>query len=299
MQPFLQTIGHKTAKRVLTALFAGDRPPHALLIVGPPHVGKRHIAEELITSLFQTNRPLDALADVTVVKREVDPKTDKLRTQITVKQVRDLTARLSMSSFGGGWKVALIEEAHRLSEGAANALLKTLEEPKGQTLIILIAPSIDAVLSTVASRCQTLRLSIVPSAELSAALTKRGLSQPDAQAIAKRALGRPGFALRLIQDSELRARKDMACEQVNRLFHAGLAERFGAVLTLIPKDETDKARALSRLLDDWSEALRDRLLAPDAQANGAARALRRLQEARLALRQNVNAHLALEHILIT
>lgn len=294
MSPFSQTIGHKKAIAVFLRLFAGDRAPHALLIVGPSHVGKGHIIGELLKHLLQTDRPMEALPDVTVLKRQKDRKTEKQKQQIGVEQVRELTDRLSLSSLSGLWKIAIIEEAERLSDGAANALLKTLEEPKGQTLIILRAPSVESVLPTIASRCQHVRLSIVPQRELAAALQKRGLPDAEAQTLAARSLGRPGLAIRYIQDGELRARKELAREQVRTLFVAPLHERLRAVMELIPKTEEDKMRVLSSLLDDWSEVLRERML----EDTRSLEALRRVGQVREAIRHNINPHLALEHILL-
>lgn len=294
MRPFSQTIGHKKAIEVLQRLFAGDRAPHALLVVGTSHVGKRHMIDELVGHLLQTDRSIEALPDVTILERQKDKKTEKQKNLIGVEQVRELTKRLALSSLIGSWKVAIIEEAERLSDGAANALLKTLEEPKGQTLIILRAPSVESVLPTVASRCQHVRLSIVSRAELTLALQKRGLSKPEAETLAVRSLGRPGLAMRYIQDSELRARKELAREHVRDLFAAPLHHRLRAVTELIPKTEEDKTHVLTRLLDDWSEVLREEML-EDRQSF---QALRRLGEVREALRHNINAHLALEHILL-
>lgn len=309
MPPFAKTIGHKTAQDVLLRMFANKRAPHAILIVGPTSVGKMHIITELARHLLQTDRSLEAMADVSVVSREIDQKTQKQKTQISVKQIRALCERLSMSSLGGSWKIGVVEQAHRLSIGAASALLKTLEEPKGQTLILLRAPSVESVLPTIASRCQHIRLTIVPSKQITDALQKRGLSKPDALAIAERSLGRPGLALRYVTDSELRARKETAIAQARSLFVAGLSEQLKAVHEIIPKTEIDKPRALSRLLDDWSEVLRERMLEQIAdptlstlekveEAMEAWRVLKRIQESRVAMRHNVNPHLAFEHIFI-
>lgn len=312
MNSFAQTIGHKTVQDVLMRLFAHQRLPHALLFVGPSHVGKTHLAISLIRHLLQTELPLEALADVSVLKRDQDEKTGKFKSQISVKQVRALTERLTMSPMNGDWKIALIEEAHLLSVGAANALLKTLEEPKGQTLLLLRAPNIESVLPTIASRCQLIRLSIVPRMELSRALEKRGLGPQEAKQITTRSLGRPGLALRYIQDSELRAQKELAQAQARTLFAATLPEQFRAVMELIPKAEADKSRVLSRLLDDWSEVLRDELLraigchqwcfetesVSVSSIQQTARFLQRIQEVRAGLRHNINPHLALEHLFL-
>lgn len=315
MEAFEKTIGHTAVKEVLSRMLSQDRLPHALLLVGPAHVGKTHMATMLIQHLFKTDRSIQSLTDVTILKHEKDKKTDKLRTQISVKQVRQLTERLALSSLDGSWKVGFVEEADRLSIGAANALLKTLEEPKGQTLLILRARNVESVLPTVASRCQILRLSPVSRHDLSEMLTKRGLSKFDANELALRAFGRPGLALRYLTDGELRAQKETANEQARTLLTSTIPGQFRSVSELIPKTETEKSRALQRLLDNWSEVLRNHLLGKIGckdwfvqstetsplmlNQKQTMRLLHRIQEVREALPHHINPHLALEHIFLS
>ncbi len=313
MDPFHQTIGHEGIKRVLNSLLADDRLPQAFLFVGASHLGKTHVVKALIARLFDAERPLEAMLDVVVLKRERDPKTQKRRSQISVKQVRQLTTRLSHTSLTGSWKVAFIEEADHLSIGAANALLKTLEEPTGKTLILLRARSVEAVLPTIASRCQTLRFTPVARTELAAALEKRGLSKTEALTLATRARGLPGMAIRYVTDSQWRAQKETAQHQARTLFSAPLYEQFKAVNELIPKTEMDKSRILLTLIDNWSEILRGDLLqsigcvdwsvaqspTKKMDTKKTVRMLNTMQNVRGALKHNLNPHLALEHIFLS
>ncbi len=307
MDAFPHTIGHKVAQDVLLRMVRNERVPHAILFVGPSHVGKTHLATALIQHLNQTTHPLSSLSDVSILTRGTDPKTKKRKSAISVKQVRALIERLSMSSMNGSWKIGFVEEADKLSIGAANALLKTLEEPKGKTLLILRAFSTESVLPTIASRCQTIRLSPVSKMTLATALEKRGLGPQEAAEIAGQSLGRPGLALRLVSDSQFRARKETAENQVRTLFHAPLAEQFQSVQVLIPKQELDKSHVLSKLLHDWSQVVREDLLQSIADPlqtsplvrGRMTRILRRIQEIQSALRHNVNPHLALEHLFLS
>lgn len=302
--PFSKTIGHKTARQVFLRMIENNQLPHAILLVGPKHVGKTHVVTGLIQHLFNTSRHPSLISDVSHLTRAVDPKTGKKKSAISVKQVRALVERLSMTPMEGNWKVAFIQEADRLSIGAANALLKTLEEPKGNTLIILRAPNVESVLQTIASRCQIFRLSPVAKSEISTSLQKRGLSKIEADEISDRSLGCPGIAIRYIQDSEMRARKETAVAQVETLMNASLSEQFRSVFELIPKTEIDKSITLSHLLDDWSEVLRENLLkgiSSEQKINvrKTARLLTRIQEVRGAIHHNINPHLSLEHIFLS
>ncbi|MEK7615518.1 MAG: AAA family ATPase [Patescibacteria group bacterium] len=299
MDAFPQIIGHKVAQDVLLRMVKNERIPHAILFVGPSHVGKTHLATALIQYLNQTTKPLSALSDVSVLVRGTDPKTKKRKSAISVKQVRALIERLSMSSMDGSWKIGFVQEADRLSTGAANALLKTLEEPKGKTLLLLRAPSVESVLPTIASRCQTIRLSPVSKADISLALEKRGLGPQEAREIAAQSLGRPGLALKFVNDGAFRARKETAINQARTLLHASLATQFQSVAELIPKQDVDKSHALSQLLQDWSEVVREDLLRLDESTPFNVRVLRRIEEIQSAMRHNVNPHLALEHLFLS
>jgi len=304
IEPFSKTIGHKTARQVFLRMIENNQLPHAILLVGPKHVGKTHLVTELIQHLFHTTRHPSLISDVSLLAREVDPKTSKKKSAISVKQVRALVERLSMTPMEGNWKVAFIQEADRLSTGAANALLKTLEEPKGNTLIILRAASVESVLQTIASRCQIFRLPPVAKSEIKPALQKRGLSKIEADEISERSFGCPGIAIRYIQDSEMRARKETAIAQVETLMNASLPEQLRSVFELIPKTEIDKSITLSHLLDDWSEVLRANLLKTVSEKQTAtvsktARVLTCIQTVRAAISHNINPHLSLEHIFLS
>lgn len=296
MDPFSKTIGHKTAREVFLRMIENDRLPHAILLVGPHHVGKTHFTIGLIQHLFQTDRHPSIIADVSLLKRD--------KTLISVKQTRALIERLSMTPIEGKWKVAFVKEADRLSIGAANALLKTLEEPKGKTLMILRASSVGSVLPTIASRCQIFRFSPVPAKDISDALEKRGLSKKEANEIAGRSLGCPGVAIRYVQNSVLRAQKAIAIAQVETILRASIPEKLQMVFDLIPKTEIKKADVLTRLTQDWSEVLRERMIKSidenqidDTQK--LTKILKKIQEVQSAIPHNINPHLSLEHILLS
>ena len=182
--PFSGLIGHDRIQTVFSRMLARETLPHALLFVGPEGVGKTTVAHQLVKTL------LGSLAhpDFQTLERLVDEKTGKRKSQISVEQIRELNARLGLSSLGGGWKVVFIQEAAALSTGAVNALLKTLEEPKGKVLFLLRAGSTDGLPATIVSRCQTMRFSIVSGREIVEGLTKMGFSRADAQAATAQAL---------------------------------------------------------------------------------------------------------------
>lgn len=293
--PFHSIIGHERVIEVLERGCANNSLPHAFLFVGAQGVGRTCVAETLLKSLFDV-ASLSIVPDFIRVSRLRDKKTDKLKTQISVEQIRAFTARASLTAMNGSWKAGFIEEADKLSVSAANALLKTLEEPKGKTIMILRAPSKESVLETITSRCQIIRFYPVGIQTIADALVKRGFAPEDARTASELSFGRPGMALRFLKDGEYRAEYETANASMTQALRADIPERLQSVTDLIPKSEIDKAAALGRLLDRAEEQLRSELTQqPSAKV---VRSLERLFEVRSAMKHNINPHLALEHFFL-
>lgn len=278
-------IGHERIVETLRQQAGQGRLAHAYLFIGQEGVGKTAVALGLI----------GAGSDFQQVSRLEDEKTGKLKTAISVDQIRELRDRLSLTSFSGETKAAFIEEADRLSDGAANALLKTLEEPRGDTVIVLRAETLESVSQTIASRCQTLRFCPVPAATIASALVRRGVDKSEAAELAAASRGRPGVALRLLTDRAYRAERDTAAASFETVMASALPKRLGIIAELLPKSEEDKRRSVEKILDVWEEAAREKLLAGDRRFVAI---LDRLRESREAVGRNVSPQLALEHIVI-
>jgi DNA polymerase-3 subunit delta' len=308
MELFGGIIGNKRAKEALSKMFANDSLPHAMLFVGPKHVGKTTFANELIGKVLG-GKP-ETSADYIELNVEKDEKTGKRKSNISVKQAREAVSRLSKTSFGGGYKVVFIEEAHRLSQGAANALLKTLEEPRGKALFILRAPSVESVIPTIASRCQIMRFSIVSRKEIEDALVFAGITRQDACEASCRSMGRPGAALKFIKDGEYRAWVETSAARVEEFFTANIAQRLAMATQMIPKGDVDAQSELKKIVNEMQVACRDALLerlgSKDfvSRKGGLAKLsarelfakLERLSRVSCAMSHNINPHLAIEHI---
>jgi len=132
-----------------------DRLPHALMLEGPAGLGKGHFARRVADRLLG-NPDLDPDGAVTHPDLRLVGLVDERR-QITVDQIRELCAALTLTSHAGGHKVAIIDPADRMNINAANSLLKTLEEPTPDTLLILVRSRLDTLPATVASRCRRMR----------------------------------------------------------------------------------------------------------------------------------------------
>ncbi len=208
-----RTVGQPAALAAVRRAVETGRPPHALLLVGPDSVGKTTLAYDLATGLLclapdPAARPCRECAAC----RKVDSGNhadlhlvapEGAGQQIRVGQVQALAAELALLPLEGRFRIALVENAHRLNIDAQNALLKTLEEPPAAVVLILAASDSAALLPTVASRCVRLRLGPVDAATIGTLLAQRELADASrGTTLGRLSGGRPGVALRLAADPE-------------------------------------------------------------------------------------------------
>jgi DNA polymerase-3 subunit delta' len=295
--PFSTIVGHERAVGVLRRMLENGRMCHGFLFVGPEGVGRRTLARAFLQALMPEAK-LSAHPDFVTIVREEDEKTGKRKSAVSVDQIRALRERLSLSSSAGGRKAALIEEAETMNDAAANALLKTLEEPSGRAAIILRAPSVESVPATIASRCQVLRLHPVARAAIAAALRRRGLDAHEAGTLAAESAGAPGVAIRLLTDGGFRSEAETAMSAFEALRGASVPSRLKTVAECLPKDEANKAETAHRLLSAWESAVHAAALqAVSAGKSGKPflPSIAAIREAQESVRRNGNPQLALEH----
>jgi DNA polymerase-3 subunit delta' len=202
---FEGVIGHRRVLELLERELA--RPAAAYLFVGASEAGKGTVARRFAAALLCPGPHDDgcrscrrALAgshpDLAVVEAEG-------RQSLGVDQARTVVARAVLAPVESARKVFLLEEAGTMTEAAANALLKTLEEPTVTTVFLLVAESEDELPATVASRCRTVHFGRVDEGELAAALVERGVDRDRAATLASVSGGRPGLALSLLASPEV------------------------------------------------------------------------------------------------
>jgi DNA polymerase-3 subunit delta' len=174
---------------------------------------------------------------------------------ISKEQIDETIAKLQLSAFGGGYKIVIMEDAHAMTTAAANAFLKTLEEPSGQTLLILITSELSKILPTVISR--SVVLNFKPVAQNSVADLLRGQNAAEAKLLSKISFGRPGYALQISQNADWQNNNRANVKEFCNLFFAAPSYRWLAAINIFgAKKENAKTAVLERT-DLWLELIRD------------------------------------------
>jgi DNA polymerase III subunit delta' len=215
--------GQDAALSVLRAALASGRLPHGWLVSGPPGIGKATLAYRFARALLARPAVTDpTLAmdpadpvfrqvaqgshpDLRVIEALRDPKTGKVKSEIAVDQVRAATASLNTTAALGGHRIVVIDGAEALNRNAANALLKSLEEPPPDAVLILVSHRPSRVAPTVRSRCAKLPMARLPDGEVAEALARHAPDLPAEQrgALAALARGSIGRALELAREDWL------------------------------------------------------------------------------------------------
>ena len=226
---FTDLIGHGRAVGLLKAMLLRNRLPHAVLITGPSGVGKRTLALALAQAANCAaevqERPCGVCGPCGKIARGVHPDVSRIepegRLRVTkIDSIRDLRRQIAYKPYEGRTKVYIVEEAERMQvqgDSAANALLKTLEEPPPSSLLILTALREADLLPTIVSRCLRLNLAPLPISTVEEWLAeKKGLTGPQARLAASMSEGCLGRVVDLDLD-ELWSVRDSVCQRLASL----------------------------------------------------------------------------------
>jgi len=254
-------IGHQKQWQFLKKSAELGKLPHALLFTGQEKLGKRTMAIEFAKWLLKED-----------IEKKQHPDFNFITPagkEIQISQIRELIWKLSLKPSQASFKIAIIDEAHCLNQDAQNCFLKTLEEPRGQTLIILITEMPELLFPTIISRCEFIKFYPVPKKEIEDYLKEQGLAElrssrairsacaieeKEIQVIAQICQGRPGVAIEFLNDIKKMKERDKKINELAKLTNSGLSFRFQYAKTI------SETPGLKEILNTWLSYFRDILL---------------------------------------
>ena len=249
------------------------QPAHAYLLVGPPHVGKMTLALDLAQAVNCSN-PASAPcrecpqcarishgqhADVRVVGITEGSDDGPTRTVIGIDDIKDVIRQVSLKPYEGNFIVIIFDGAEHMSVEAANALLKTLEEPPDQVMLLLLTANEDALLPTIRSRCRRLRLLPVPKADIEQRLaTQHGSSSEVSDRLARFSRGCLGWAINAGESPQIIEEQEEQLDRLAEVCKEGLDQRFayaGEIASQFSKDREGARQILYLWLRWWRDLL--------------------------------------------
>jgi DNA polymerase-3 subunit delta' len=256
---------------------------HAWLFTGPPGSGRSSAALAFAAALLCPQNGCGTCIDCRSVKSGGHADVEVISTEglsIKIDEIRELLQRVAWAPSVGGWRVVVMEDADRLTESAANALLKAIEEPGARTVWLLCAPTLFDVLPTIRSRARHLQLKTPSAADVAQVLIERdGIAPGMADFAARVSQGHIGRARHLASDEAIRSRRNTIMN-LPFTIHS-LATAYAAASTLVTL-ATEEATSASSVRDEketqalglaWGQGATGRGI-----ATGGAKALKELEK---------------------
>ena len=251
-------IGHQRILEFLKKSVENKRLAHAYLFTGSAHLGKKTVALEFIRMLNGQEIDQAIHPDILIIEPEVIDKDGvKKELEIGNAQARKIQHQMSLFSYQAPYKIALIDQAEKMTAEAGNCLLKTLEEPTGKAILILITANPQLLLPTIVSRCQMVKFLPVGEKEIEKSIFKAVPSDHglDVKQIIRLANGRPGLAIEYLENPSLLENQNKIIRQLEKLLRADLNERYQYV------EEIAKNVPMARqILKHWLFWFRDLIL---------------------------------------
>ncbi|MEK7598405.1 MAG: AAA family ATPase [Patescibacteria group bacterium] len=296
----MEIIGHEKIIKLLDRSIEKENVAQAYIFSGPVGVGKYAVALDFAEKLLASaeNRPQTGAIkpDLLLIKPEIEEKKRVVRVgDIKIESIRDFQHKAGLSTLGGKYKVAIIDDADRMTKEAQNALLKTLEEPNKNLVVILVVQNEKRILSTISSRCQKIKFGTVALAEMEKNIP---VGIKNKEEILFWSLGRPGFMLELVKNKpELDFRRE-SLEELKNLFAKNFSDRF----SLAGRLSMDGNLAV-RKMDLWLVVIRQALLGDGGlikiSKSQSLKLIEKIDESlRLIKNTNANIKLVLENLFL-
>jgi len=245
-------VGHKKQWEFLRKKFELEKLGHAYLFTGEEQLGKKKLAKEFAklincsADLENSLKPCGVCKNCRDIEKEnytdvlmVNLKNDKQ--EIEISQIREALNFLSYKSYYGRYKTVIIDGAEKMNTEAQNCFLKTLEEPKGKTILILISSHPEMLLSTISSRCQTIKFYSVNQKEIEDYLITIGAKNKIANQLSVFCQRKPGRAIDLFLNPDKLKKEQETLKELVKIINSDLAEKFQYTKKINLEDNNLKA----------------------------------------------------------
>lgn len=286
-------IGHQKQQEKLTALFKKNSIPHALLFSGPESVGKKFTAIWFLKMINckEKNAPCCKCRSCYEIEENIHPDIFQIaqeEKEIKIKQIQEVAEKIGYKGVKADFKGVVIDDAHLMNHSSQNSLLKTLEEPTANTVIILVTSYPHVLLPTILSRVFEIKFSLVGEKEVASALGDEG--------IARLSLGRPGRAVRYLNSPK---QLEEACK-IKKEIEEMLENDFSLRIAKIKKITEDGKG--EEFLNNLLEILKEKLISGVEEKKDVESYIAVLKETEeaifLSTKTNINMRLILEKIII-
>ncbi len=250
-------IGHQKQWNFLIKSVKENRVSHAYLFFGPSHIGKKKVAIEFAKYLNCLNRdnnqPCNQCEICYQIEKKIWPnliflEPEASKSVIPIEKIRELKEKLALSTQKNLWKVAIIDEAHKLSFDAQSALLKQLEEPKGNVVIILVSEYPYKILPTIVSRCQKIQFEPVQEGLVSGMILQlENLKDINIKFLNKKV----GLILNAAADQNILEETRKRIQEINQLKNQSMYVKFKYA------KEIAKNENIEKILEIWLAYFRD------------------------------------------
>jgi len=289
----MDIVGHQKILNFFKRSIEKNAISHAYIFSGPSHLGKFNVALDFAQKITGSNIKINP--DIIIICPEVrENKGISKEEDIKIEKVRDFIHQLGTTSYSGKYKVGIIDKAEKMNKSAQNALLKSLEEPMDNVVIVLVASNLEKLLSTIKSRCILKKFSLVPDLEIENMLG----NAENKNDILFWSLGRPGLAKKLMENKEEVEKRQEARKELSELCSLNISER----ISLAEKMSKDTP-ALIEKLDWWLVSLRDSILGGKENflfsRNKLLSLIDKIEESAIKIKEtNSNPKLVIENLLI-
>lgn len=234
-------IGHQKQWNFLRKNFEENRLSHAYLFAGLEEIGKKKFALEFIKLIncqagdFTGNKK-EQCRDCKSIGEGKHPDVlmvyPEKGGEIQISQIRDVQKFLSLKPYYSSFKAIIVDEAEKMNKESQGCFLKTLEEPKGNTILILISSKPQTLLATILSRCQLVKFFVVPQKEIKDFFLKEGVAEKKAEELSVLAEGKPARAIKLFSDKVLVEKEKKTLEEFLTVCDADFSSKFQYVKNL-------------------------------------------------------------------